>query len=88
MESKKGEVYASIRGPWKFVHYPRGAPDELFNLDEDPGELRNRHADHPGLAAELHEPLRTLGIISPLGGRPPALDGQRLEQLRALGYVD
>jgi choline-sulfatase len=38
------------RGPWKFVHVP-GDPDQLFDLDADPQELRNLAGD-TGYAAE------------------------------------
>ncbi len=37
------------RGPWKLNHYPGFAP-ELYNLDQDPGEMHNR-ADDPTCAA-------------------------------------
>lgn len=83
----KGEVYAAIRGPWKYLYYPLGAPTELFNLDDDPAELRNRIKDEPQLAAELHQPLQSMGIMSARGARPPVADEQRMDQLRALGYV-
>ena len=36
-------------GPWKLVHY-QGAPPQLFNLDDDPDELRDLAAD-PGCAS-------------------------------------
>ena len=37
---------------WKYVHrYPFG-PHELYDLEEDPGEVRNR-IDDPACAAEL-----------------------------------
>jgi choline-sulfatase len=38
------------RGPWKFVHVP-GDPDQLFDLNADPQELRNLAGD-TGYAAE------------------------------------
>jgi choline-sulfatase len=41
------------RGPYKFVHSPVD-PDQLYDLDNDPDELRNRAAD-PNHAARMRE---------------------------------
>jgi arylsulfatase A-like enzyme len=50
---------------WKFIDHRGAREDELFNLREDPGELRNRIGDEPALARDLykavydfHEPWR------------------------------
>jgi choline-sulfatase len=39
-------MYMLRRGPWKFIHTPSD-PDQLFNLVDDPCELRNLAASHP-----------------------------------------
>ena len=39
-------MYMLRRGPWKFIHSPVD-PDQLYNLDEDPLELKNLAATHP-----------------------------------------
>ena len=39
-------MYMLRRGPWKFIHSPVD-PDQLFNLDDDPLELKNLAATHP-----------------------------------------
>lgn len=44
-------MYMLRRGPWKFIHSPVD-PGQLFNLDDDPLELRNLAATHP-LAGEF-----------------------------------
>ena len=43
------------RGPWKYIHFT-WYEDLLFNLDEDPGELRDRSRDPDaqGVLRELH----------------------------------
>ena len=39
-------LYMLRRGPWKFIHSPVD-PDQLFNLDDDPNELKNLASSHP-----------------------------------------
>jgi len=39
-------MYMIRRGPWKFIHCPTD-PDQLFNLDDDPNELKNLAATNP-----------------------------------------
>jgi arylsulfatase len=36
-----------MSGPWKYNYYMRGGWEELFNLDEDPREMRNLLLDEP-----------------------------------------
>lgn len=43
---------------WKFVAYP-GYPAQLFDLEKDPGELRNRASTEPEIAARLQARLET-----------------------------
>ena len=53
-----GEPSSMIRnGPWKLIHYFEDGRDELYNLDSDPGELRDVAAGHPDKAAELRQRL-------------------------------
>lgn len=83
----RGEVYAALRGRWKYLYYPIPDKAELYDLYEDPQESVNRVTDEPGIAAELRAVLDRLRIMSPLHGKRPDLDQKRLEQLRSLGYV-
>ncbi len=39
-------MYMLRRGNWKFIHSPPD-PDQLFNLADDPNELRNLATSHP-----------------------------------------
>ncbi|NIP92342.1 MAG: arylsulfatase, partial [Akkermansiaceae bacterium] len=40
------------QGPWKMVFH-RDGRRELFNLDSDLGETRDRAADHPEVASRM-----------------------------------
>jgi choline-sulfatase len=39
-------MYMLRRGPWKFIHSPVD-PDQLFNLVDDPEEIKNLASTHP-----------------------------------------
>ncbi len=39
-EGAVAPMYMLRRGPWKFIHTPTD-PDQLFNLADDPEELKN-----------------------------------------------
>ena len=53
----RASAYMIRRGKWKYLHYVE-APNQLFDLDSDPDELRNVCDRHPDVAAELEVELR------------------------------
>lgn len=82
-----GELRVLFQGPYKYIHGPR---PELFNLAEDPAELRDLSTDLPrereGLEARLRQFLDT-------HASPEAADAiheasaETRRQLAALGYL-
>ena len=49
-----GEVFqAARRGKWKAVRYGTDAPVQVFNLDDDPGEIKDLSASQPRIHAEF-----------------------------------
>ncbi|HMB67848.1 MAG TPA: sulfatase, partial [bacterium] len=73
---------------WKLIHRPlRPEESELYDLREDPRELRNVYAEEPERAGEL---LARLEATDPLVDGPfgEGGDAEAIERLRALGYVD
>jgi len=70
-------------GEWKYIEAPR---PELYNLREDPNELRNRISGEAARAAAMGEQLTRMGgrAVGPAASRAPGDAGDRLA---ALGYV-
>jgi arylsulfatase A-like enzyme len=85
-------VWAIRLGRFKLIEYPTrgGRYLELFDLERDPGETRNRASIDPERAARFAERLeRWRADLSRGGtGRLPELDPETESGLRALGYVE
>ena len=85
---------AVLQGPWKAVFKIKNHSSfQLFNLEDDPGELRDRAGDHPELGRQLIKEYQRLVVqnaelpsLFPRMGAP-ALDRETLRELRTLGYV-
>lgn len=45
------------QGDWKYIYYAGGYPAQLFNLAEDPGELKNLAESNPDTVGKLHNLL-------------------------------
>jgi len=73
--------YAIRRGDWKLVYSSMG--QGLFNLREDPGELRDRRKSHAALAAELEKQYRAWDG----GTRPPVSESFIREHWRGSRYL-
>jgi tetratricopeptide (TPR) repeat protein len=74
------------QGNWKYIHKLR---PELYNVAQDPGELRNLASQRPDKVKELADALREEIRNAP---RKPsnaevAIDDETIRQLRALGYA-
>jgi len=50
-DSEAAWYFGITDGHWKYIWYPEGAAEQLFNLVEDPQECRNR-ANDPGCDSE------------------------------------
>jgi arylsulfatase A-like enzyme/Flp pilus assembly protein TadD len=76
------ELRSLRRGKWKLVLAPRS---ELYDLDSDPGEERDRIADEEAVAASLR--ARFDELPRPDAIRAVSLDAGTLASLHALGYL-
>jgi arylsulfatase A-like enzyme len=56
--AEKHYQLAAMRGPIKFIIPAQGAPAEMYDVVNDPGETRNIIADHAKLAREMEKELR------------------------------
>ncbi|HKX46390.1 MAG TPA: sulfatase-like hydrolase/transferase, partial [Planctomycetota bacterium] len=80
-------------GRYKLVHVPpdaaTGAPEafEMYDLREDPGELRDVYATRGGERREWEATLRALHAAYAASARGEAGDEVELGRLRALGYA-
>jgi len=83
--------WATLRGwvedDWKLI---TGASPELYNLADDPGELKNLAASDPARVKRMTDDLqRGMQRLAPGGDRaqPRAASAEQEERLRSLGYT-
>jgi arylsulfatase A-like enzyme/predicted Zn-dependent protease len=83
--------WATLRGwvkdDWKLI---TGAAPELYNLADDPGELKNLAASQPDRVKRMTDELqRGMQRLAPGGDRaqPRAASAEQEERLRSLGYT-
>jgi len=88
-------------GRWKLIHIPspidrlwtKGSEYELYNLERDPGELRNLYETRPAVATRLRQKLEQWSApwieaaYNTVGTSNVQLDEEMRERLRALGYL-
>lgn len=87
-------------GKWKLIHVPdpadrenmTGSEFELYDIDADPGELRNLAAEQPKIVAAMEQALMNwveAGKAKAAGEAlaPTKLDPETERMLRALGYL-
>jgi arylsulfatase A-like enzyme len=88
-EKGKGMKLGVVYGRWKYVVGAEERTRELFDLESDPGELRNVVETEPRRATELDAMVvawraRTVRQHAPAGRS----DDETRARLRALGYVE
>jgi tetratricopeptide (TPR) repeat protein len=69
---------------WKYIDLPEA---ELYQLQNDPGESRNRIADEGSRATALGRRLAAWQPLSPVSASAAPIDADAAARLRALGYT-
>lgn len=83
-----GEKSALQSRKWKLTLASEEG-EELFDLEEDAFELRNVAGEHPEVAEEMRaDILSRLGATADPETAPGEFTAERMEELRALGYVE
>ncbi len=80
-------LVAVRRDGWKYIHHQE-RPDELYDLEQDPGEKTNRLAEGVEVAAELERLALEVVERRPDAGDRVELDEQAKRELKALGYLE
>ena len=75
--------WAAAEGPWKLFATPN---PRLFNVDEDPGETKNRLAEHEDIAKKLDGFVDEVQAARIQAGDFTASQ-EMVDQLAALGYM-
>jgi arylsulfatase A-like enzyme len=92
----EGNVVQMLRvGSWKYIktnpENPRHRPPvQLFNISDDPFEVKNLASERPELAADFEAQLQTLYAditAAREAGAEQTMDRATQERLRALGYT-
>jgi arylsulfatase A-like enzyme len=84
-----GEKFGIRLGSWKYIEGPEESTRELYDLEEDPGELRSVHETSRTIADDLASRLAGLRLTYARdAASAPKLSEEDRERLRALGYVD
>jgi arylsulfatase A-like enzyme len=88
-ERRAGESYSLIRGSLKLIHFPQEPTlDRLYDLSNDPRELRNLIKERTSTADALRDELRAMKAIDLYAPDPSTLLPEELEHLKSLGYVE
>ncbi len=86
---QEGEFYALQNKQWKILWHSDGK-HEVYNLEEDPFELKNVYELEDGIFKHHNEVLQKLLKIKGLGKKSNPLEElneSELEELRSLGYL-
>lgn len=90
--NREAESAAKLQyaGRWLLEHGP--ADEELYNLDDDPGERHNLVAELPDVARRMRQEVsRLFGTAATVvagSGKQEKVDRDTEERLRELGYIE
>ena len=88
-ECLQDDLFCVVAMPWKLIlHRLSPSNSELYNLNDDPSELRNVIENYPAVAERLTAQLEASGMMHIQIEDPEApMDDDTADKLRALGYL-
>lgn len=87
LAGERGSKFFVRDGRWKYIQASAG-PDELYDLEADPGETANLRRRHPETARALRELLDAHRALYPPPDEVPPLPAEERQGLEALGYLE
>ncbi len=84
LEYGAAELRCLQAGHWKYIRAPR---PELYDLQEDPDELRNLADQHEDRIQEMEARLAELLASEASPDSQVAMDQETIDKLRSLGYI-
>jgi arylsulfatase A-like enzyme len=83
-----GEKYAVRGQTWKFI-WASDEPDELYNLEDDPEEMNNLNTKEVEVSSLFNREFEKYVSLVPKSTAilPKKMNKKKLEQLKALGYI-
>jgi arylsulfatase A-like enzyme len=89
LRENRPEVVGVLKGNLKLIARPKKDEFKLFDVEKDPGELKDLAKKKPARLAELKKILAKIAV--PAGSedhaKPVEMDEQTAEMLEALGYI-
>lgn len=86
----KGNKFGLRDGALKYIWAPEEKTSELYNLEQDPGELENLIDQHSDLSRAMQDTIGRWKKEQDTGHETPKqlVDPDAREKLRSLGYID
>jgi arylsulfatase A-like enzyme len=75
------------KGRYKLIFEPSASTSWLYDLETDPGELRDLSSERPAVVESLLAELKALEGRQLEGVTPPPLTDDEIDELRSLGYI-
>jgi arylsulfatase A-like enzyme len=83
----QGEKFGVRGDRWKYI-WASNEPEELYDLEADPHELKNIAPAHPEEVSTLKEEMEKYWVLVDKGEiKPQKLDKETRKELKALGYL-
>jgi arylsulfatase A-like enzyme len=83
-----GRKIALVAGPWKLIYHLDSDAYELYNLEEDSREARDRSRSDPEMLRVMVERMASRRPAETVEPTPAILRDEERKRLEALGYIE